>query len=80
MKRNYAVWFVCYFVSNYVMCMKKRTGNPIRLQPERILYRLVSDGDKYAISPIPQKVKLRSLLMNFIYANGYGNNQSAINQ
>lgn len=57
---------LCYFVSIMLCaCGRKEQGNPIRLPAREDIVSIgVSDGDKYAMSPT-QKVKLRSLLMNF---------------
>ena len=67
MKRNYAVWFVfaTLFQLCYVHVEEKNRGILLDCQPERILYRLVSLTVTNMLYHLTQKVKLRSLLMNF---------------
>ena len=62
-KKLCSIVCLCYFVSIMLCaCGRKEQGNPIRLPAREDIVSIgVSDGDKYAT----QKVKLRSLLMNF---------------
>ena len=65
-KKLCSIVCLCYFVSIMLCaCGRKEQGNPIRLPAREDIVSIgVSDGDNM-LCHLTQKVKLRSLLMNF---------------